>query len=389
LHQLYTNRLTQFRKLLALEEFDTFLILIEENRRYLSGFTGEDHSFDESAGALLISASHAVLATDSRFELQARNEVPWQKFEIVKYEEGLEKALPNILTVMQTQRLGFESTRLSYKAYLKIANNLKSAGLTVKLVPWETLVETLRITKDEDEINATRKTLAIAETVFTNVVKTLKPGMTEKETAWTMDKGMHEAGADCVAFATICASGPNSALPHALPTDRRLQADEPVLFDWGARLNGYCSDTTRTIVLGTPDKLFEKVYTTVRDAQRFAIDAIRSGVTGKAVDEVARSHIDNNGFKDKFGHGLGHGTGLAVHEGPRLSRFYDKPLDTGMIVTVEPGIYLPGWGGIRIENQVVVRENGAEVLNTLDTALLTCDARSVKRRERNEKKNDS
>ncbi len=374
MHHSYNNRLTRFRKLLALEKFDAFLVLIEENRRYLSGFTGEDHYFDESAGALLISASHAVLATDSRFELQAHNETQKQEFEIVKYEEGLEKALPDILTAMHTQRLGFESARLSYKAYLDIAKKLKSDGLEIEMVPSESLVEKLRTTKDEDEINATRKALAIAETVFVNVVKTLKPGVTEKETAWAMEKGMREAGADCVSFSAICASGPNSALPHAIPTDRRLQASEPILFDWGARLNGYCSDTTRTIVLGKPDKLFVKVYTTVCDAQHFAIDAIRSGVTGKAVDEVARSHIDNNGFKDKFGHGLGHGTGLAVHEGPRLSRFNDKPLETGMIVTVEPGIYLPGWGGVRIENQAVVRENGAEVLNTLDTALLTCDA---------------
>ena len=375
MRNLYINRLTQFRKLLAQEEFDTFLVLIEENRRYLSGFTGEDHSFDESAGALLISASNAVLATDSRFELQARNEVEKQEFEIVKYEKGLEKTLPDILTTMHTKRLGFESARLSYLVHQKTEQILKSDGPEVELIPSEAMVEHLRITKDEDEIEATRKALAIAETVFAKVFKTLKPGMTEKETAWEMDKAMHEAGADCVSFATICASGPNSALPHAIPTDRRLQVNEPVLFDWGARLNGYCSDTTRTIVLGTPDDLFTKVYTTVRDAQRFAIDAIRSGVTGKAVDEVARSHIDSNGFKDKFGHGLGHGTGLAVHEGPRLSRLYDKPLGTGMIVTVEPGIYLPGWGGVRIENQVVVRENGAEVLNTLDTALLACDVK--------------
>jgi len=372
LQNLYTNRLTQFRKLLAKEKFDTFLILIEENRRYLSGFTGEDHSFDESAGALLISASHAVLATDSRFELQACNET--QKFEIVKYENGLEKALPGILTAMHTKRLGFESIRLSCKTHQQIKKKLKSENFTVELIPSEALVENQRIIKDENEIEATRKSLAIAETVFMNVVKTLKLGVTEKEAAWAMDKGMHEAGADCVSFPTICASGPNSALPHAIPTDRRLQTNEPILFDWGARLNGYCSDTTRTIVLGTPDKQFVKVYTTVRDAQRFAIDTIRSGVTGKAVDAVARSYIDSNGFKDKFGHGLGHGTGLAVHEGPRLSRFYDKPLDTGMIVTVEPGIYIPDWGGIRIENQAVVRENGAEVLNTLSTALLTCDA---------------
>jgi Xaa-Pro aminopeptidase len=159
------------------------------------------------------------------------------------------------------------------------------------------------------------------------------------------------------------ASGPNSALPHAVPTDRRLERGEPILVDWGARLDEYCSDTTRTVILGQPDDPFEKVYDTVVRARDMAIEAIKAGASGTGIDKIARDHISRNGFAGKFGHSLGHGTGLAVHENPRLSPVKDNRLEAGMIVTVEPGIYLPGWGGIRMENQVVVRQNDAQVLN--------------------------
>lgn len=190
--------------------------------------------------------------------------------------------------------------------------------------------------------------------------------MTEKQAAWAMEKGMREGGAQAMAFPTIVASGPNSALPHAVPGDRAFKTGEPILFDWGAKLDGYCSDTTRTVVLGQPDATFKKVYQTVLDAQQKAMDAIKTGANTAAVDRLARSHIENAGFTGRFGHGLGHGTGLAVHEAPRLSPIRNTRLEEGMIVTVEPGIYLPDWGGIRIENQVVVRDDGPEVLTQLN-----------------------
>jgi Xaa-Pro aminopeptidase len=174
---------------------------------------------------------------------------------------------------------------------------------------------------------------------------------------------MRESGAQGLAFPVIVASGPNSALPHAVPTDRQLARGEPILFDWGARLNQYCSDTTRTVVLGRPDEQFIRVFDTVVMARDMAIAAIQAGASGTGVDKIARDHIDRNGFAGKFGHSLGHGTGLAVHESPRLSPIKDDLLEAGMIVTVEPGIYLQGWGGIRMENQVVVRRGGARVLN--------------------------
>lgn len=363
---LIENRLVRIRKSIFESDLDTFLVLVEENRRYLSGFTGEDTQFDESAGALLITDNELILATDSRFELQAANEAPL--YEIFCHKEGLSKALPDLLKRLQSKKLGFESTRLSYSQHKEIVEQLSSVDRQVELVDTEGLVENLRVIKSEIEIEATKKALAIAESVFRDFTNTIMPGMTEKEAAWAMEKGMRESGADSLSFPTIVASGPNSALPHAIPGDREFKVGEPILFDWGVKLNGYCSDISRTVVIGRPDDIFKKVYQTVLDAQQKALDAIRPGMSSKAVDEIAHTHIDNMGFKNKFGHGLGHGTGLSVHEAPRLSPFKDTILEPGMLFTVEPGIYLADWGGIRLENMAVVTQGGVEVLNSLESS---------------------
>jgi Xaa-Pro aminopeptidase len=347
-------------------DVDTFLVSTDENRRYLSGFTGEDTQFDESAGALLITAGDLILATDSRYELQARREAPL--YEVLVYKEGLEKELAPLLKRLNTQRLGFESVRLSLRQYRNFQRELADAGSEVELVALEDVVENLRIIKEPSEIEAIRRALSVAEAAFTNCLERIQPGMTEKEIAWQMEKIMRESGADGLSFPVIVASGPNGALPHAVPGDRKIRADEPILFDWGVRLDGYCSDISRTVVFGTPDATFENVFKAVLEAQQKAIDAVRAGISSKAVDKVARDLIDARGFAGKFGHGLGHGTGLAIHELPRLSPIKDMPLKPGMISTVEPGIYLPDWGGVRLENMIVVRDDGAEVLNGLDPA---------------------
>jgi len=362
---LIENRLLKIRKSIYDNNFDTFMVLVEENRRYLSGFTGQDSQFDESAGALFITDTELILATDSRYELQAAKEAP--HYEVFCYKESLVKSLPDLLKRLQTKRLGFEGIRLSYLQYKKISEQLNNDNLQVEFIDTENLVENLRVIKTAAEIEATQKALAIAESIFRDFVRTITLGMTEKEAAWALEKGMRESGADSLSFAVIVASGPNSALPHAIPTDRQFKAGEPILFDWGAKLNGYCSDISRTLVIGEPDETFQKVYQTVQEAQQKAIDAIRPGISSRAVDEIARNHIDKMGFKSKFGHGLGHGTGLAVHEAPRLSPLKDTTLEPGMLFTVEPGIYLPGWGGIRLENMAVVHKDGVAVLNSLET----------------------
>jgi Xaa-Pro aminopeptidase len=360
------NRIKRLRESLSEADIDTLLVLVGENRRYLSGFTGEDTLFDESAGALLISEAALILATDSRYELQARNEAPL--YDVICYREGLAKELPGVLKKLNTKRLGFESVRMSYMQYQKIIEALQKADYSAELIAAEEIVENLRIIKEEPEIDLMRQALHIAEEVFSACMQQLRPGMTEKELAWLLEKGMRESGAEGLSFPPIVASGPNGALPHAIPGDRAIQKGEPILFDWGARLNGYCSDISRTVVIDNPNSTFKKVFHTVLDAQRLAIDAIKPGMSSKAVDKIARDFIEEKGFGGKFGHGLGHGAGLAIHESPRLSPLKDNRLEPGMVTTVEPGIYLPDWGGVRLENMVVVRDDGAEVLNRIDPA---------------------
>lgn len=358
------TRVESLRKTMTEKPFDALMVLNGENRRYLSGFTGADTQLDESAGALFISDQQLILATDSRYDVQAASEA--EGYEIICYKKGLAKVVPDICKVLDIKCLGFEISRVSYKQYHEIDAELSSGNSGIELVPTDNIVEDIRLIKEPDEIESTRQALELAENAFRGVVAELRPGMSEKEAAWHLEKRMREAGADALSFPCIVASGPNSALPHAIPGNRTMKEGEPILFDWGAILHGYCSDTSRTTILGNADNDFKKVFNTVLEAQKLAIEAIRGGVSSKNIDQIARHHIEAMGYKGKFGHGLGHGTGLAVHEAPVLSPLKDTILKPGMLVTVEPGIYIPEWGGVRVENQVVVREGGAEVLNSLD-----------------------
>ena len=361
LAEITKKRLARFREKVQEQPFDTFMVLQGENRRYLSGFTAEDGQFDESAGALFITGDRQLLATDSRYLEQARIEI--DDFEICQYKEGLACALPGIMKALGTKRLGFESARLSCLQFQRLKEELKKARISVSLVPTENIIEEIRMIKEEGEIEAIRKSLALSETVFETIASDLCLGVSEKKLAWALEKELREQGAEALAFPPIVASGPNSAFPHAVPTDRSVSVGEPILFDWGVRLNGYCSDISRTLFLGEPDPFFKTVYQVVKDAQFLAIEAIKPGVSTQAVDGVARDYITEKGFGDYFGHGLGHGVGLAVHEKPHLSPHRPMTLEVGMVTTVEPGIYIPKRGGVRLENMVVVQPEGAAVLN--------------------------
>ncbi|WP_027360865.1 M24 family metallopeptidase [Desulforegula conservatrix] len=356
----YERRIEKLRSQMAEMELDALLVSIEENRRYLSGFKGEDTQFDESAGILLVCKDALFLLTDSRFEEQARNEA--SSFETRIYHSGMPKTLAEIIKEKKLVRIGFESLRMSVKQF----NDLKSATdeLNVILSPCENMVENLRIIKDDEEISLMRDALHISESVFKALLPQIIPGVTEKQMAWELEKNLRHAGAEAMSFPVIAASGPNASLPHAIPSDRKLNTNEGFLFDWGIKLHGYCSDITRTIFIGNPPDEFKKVFITVFEAQQKAQSAIKAGVNGKDIDRIARDHIESSDYKGRFGHSLGHGVGLAIHESPRLSPIKDFILETGMVVTVEPGIYIPGWGGVRLENMVVVKPDGFEILNS-------------------------
>jgi Xaa-Pro aminopeptidase len=223
--------------------------------------------------------------------------------------------------------------------------------------------------KDEDEIVKLRASVELNEKVFAEVYSSLGPGQTEREIAMVIEATMRRMGAESPSFSTIVATGSNSALPHAVPGPVTIERDQPVMIDMGLVLDGYCSDMTRTFVLGEPDDRYLAIHQLVRRAQLAAIAAIRAGVAAARVDEIARDIIAAAGYGQAFGHSLGHGVGMAVHEEPRLSFRNKKKLQAGMVVTVEPGIYIPGWGGVRLENMVVVRADGCELLNKNSTWL--------------------
>lgn len=362
-------RILKLRKQLQDQDIDAFLVLFQENRQYLSGFRGEDGQFEESAGALIISHDRLLLATDSRYELQAKNEAPL--YELVCYKKGLAVELPLILHQLKSKRLGFESRRLPYDQFLKIKKEIEAQKAKLEFIPCPDKVESLRVIKDASEIQSIRQAIKLAETAFEKSIQILQPGVTELEMAWELEKNMRLSGAQSLSFPAISAFDKNSALPHAMPGKTKLKKNKPILIDWGAKLNGYCSDATRTFVLGKPEAQFQKIFTIVSDAQKKAIDAIRPGVRTKKIDDIARNHIEKKGFKDYFGHGLGHGVGLAVHESPSISPLVERDIEIkkNMVFTIEPGIYLPNWGGVRLENMVLVTKDGVEVLNRLKTTM--------------------
>jgi Xaa-Pro aminopeptidase len=360
----YSARLARFRELLARESLDAFIVAVPENRYYLSAYEAEDLALIESSGYLLISADRQILLTDFRYQEEARREAP--DFELVIYSDGLGQALPDLFASLQTERLGFEKDYLTFKRCQDIETALHSARPAARMVPSEDLTQELRIVKDASEIERIRMSLHLTESVLHSVWNDLRTGMKEKDVAWKIERGIREKGADSVSFPPIVASGPNAALPHAVPTERTICEGDAVILDLGSKLGQYCSDMTRTWIAGPPEKRLAEIYKIVREAQLAAQDAIHAGAESVAVDAVARGIIDKAGYGDLFGHGLGHGVGLAVHEKPGLRMRHPAVLQANMVVTVEPGIYIPGYGGVRLENMVRITENGCEVLNELD-----------------------
>lgn len=359
--------LEKFRTLLRRRRLPAALITQPENRRYLSGFTAPDHGIAESSGALLIPAQGPpFLLTDSRFRLQAEREC--HNFEVVIYPAGLLHLLKKLLPALAVKRLAVESHYLLYATATSLQTLLHKLG--IEMTPLASKpVEGLRLVKTEAEIEKIAKAVRLNEEVFQEVYSELAPGQSETEVAAKIEVLMRRKGAAGPSFPTIVAGGPNGAMPHAVPGARPLQQGEPIVIDMGLILDGYCSDMTRTIVLGKPDARTIELFRLVRKAQLAAISSIKAGITGQEADRAARQVIEAAGLGARFEHSLGHGVGLAVHEAPSLSRRNRRKLKAGMVVTVEPGIYLEGWGGIRLENMVVVESAGCTCLNR-DTTFL-------------------
>ena len=349
-------KLQKLRQRIEQEELDAILISSPENRRYMSGFTG-------SAGWLLISRDDATLATDFRYVEQAGNQAP--DFHIKRIQRGL-GWFPEWTAEHGVKRIGFESTDVTFsvhEAFLKAAAEEETTNHP-ELLPTKGIVEELRVYKDADELALLTKAIEIADEAIDEVAPQIEPGITEEAVAWELEKAMRERGAEMISFDTIVGAGPNGALPHHRADESVIKQGDAIVIDMGAKYEGYCSDLTRTVFVGEPDDKFRKIYDIVLQAQLAAEEQVTAGMSGKDADAIARDIIADAGHGDDFGHSLGHGVGLAVHEFPHLGPTAEEDtLEDGMVFTIEPGIYLPGWGGVRIEDIVVLENGRARVIS--------------------------
>jgi Xaa-Pro aminopeptidase len=344
----------------ALEEREADMLLVSDlvNVRWLTGFTGSN------AAAVVGREGARRFVTDFRYLTQSAEEVDpaWEREIAVDLLAGVVKGLPGSGEL----RLAFDDAHMSVKDHARLAGMLRAG---IELVPAGGAIEALRAVKDADELEAIRAAARLADDALTEVLGRGLVGRTEREVALDLEFTMRRMGAQAASFPPIVAAGEHGALPHAAPREVPIPAATLVVVDWGAQLDGYASDCTRTYATGDIDPRDGEVYELVLQAQERALAAVRPGPTGREVDAVARSIIDAAGHAEHFGHGLGHGVGLDVHEGPRLSKQGDTALAAGMVVTVEPGVYVPGAVGVRIEDLVIVTDDGAEVVSSLPKEL--------------------
>lgn len=357
---IYSKRVDSLREDLAGMPCDMAWVIQPENRRYLSGFLANDPQFTESSGSLLINENQCILVTDSRYVSEAEKEAV--AYEVQSYKKSFIEEFPEVVCRIGTKNLGFEEGYVTWGLHKQLSENFDALSPSIPLTPLDCQVEKIREVKDDQEIAALEASANMISEILDEVISGLNPGLTEKDVAWKIETLAHEAGAEDLAFPSIVASGPNSALPHATPTNRKLRNGDPIVLDAGVKFEGYCSDMTRTVFLGKPTSDLRKIYMTVLRAQLAALKEIRAGVDSNHPDAVARNLISDAGFGEYFGHSLGHGVGLATHEMPKLGPLKPTKLLKNMVVTVEPGIYIPGKGGVRLEEMVLIEEDGVKVL---------------------------
>ena len=349
------SALERFREKMQANDLDLFLVTQGHNRRYLSGFSG-------SAGVLLITPDRQFLATDSRYYERVKREAP--AWELIEAGYKTMEALNTVLTEnnLKGGRIGFEADHVTVA---QLQSWRETLGETT-LVETTDFVLGLRAAKTENELASIRKAVAIADQAMAHIYQWIQPGMTEKEVAWELEVFMRTHGADALSFETIVAAGANGAIPHAAPSDYKIQLGDPVVIDLGCMVEGYCSDVTRTFSVGEPNQAgYRAIWELVYQANAAAEAGLKAGMPGNEADALARELIKAANYGDNFGHTLGHGVGLNIHEHPRLSYIVETPVEAGAVVTVEPGVYLPGAFGVRLEDMVVVTDNGAEVLTAV------------------------
>jgi Xaa-Pro aminopeptidase len=344
------RRLVSLRRRLAALELDGLVVSAMENTRYLSGFSG-------SLAYLVIGAEAAEILADSRYWLQIEEEAPAFTLVRTAASSGVFALLADRLQGLGVRRAGFEAQHLTVDQHQRLREALPAEA---SLIPTTGLVEELRVIKTAEEIELLRNVAGIAGRAFDRVRPAIRPGLRERDVAFLLEQTFRELGADGIAFESIVAAGERGARPHGRASDRVIERGDMIVIDFGARAGGYHSDTTRTIVLGQPSAEQSRVIEAVRRAQEESMALMRPGIAANLVDAKAREVLA--GQRDAFGHGLGHGIGLMVHERPFLSPSDQTPLQAGMVVTNEPGIYVPGWGGVRLEEMVLVTDSGPQVL---------------------------
>jgi Xaa-Pro aminopeptidase len=369
----YERRLAETRALLADSRLDALLVASQYNRRYLTGFSATDGDITESSGLTLVTADNLFLITGTFHLTNLEHEIVPSGAELLPTDKTT-AAMVVAAAVRDRgiRRLGFEKDWFSYARFERLREKL---GESAELVPADDLVEKVRVRKDTTEIAAIRRAAAVADSAFAQLVTELRPGMTERQIAQRLDDLGRQMGSSEPSFPTIVGAGPGGALPHWVPSDREVRPGEPLLIDFGCRVDGYCSDLTRTICLGEPDPKLVEVYAVVRAAQDAGEQALASGMRrGRDVDLAARKPVEDAGYGEQYLHSLGHGVGMAVHELPHIAspRTDDPAAEAELartetiqpenVVTIEPGIYLPGWGGVRLEDLAVVHEQGLELL---------------------------
>jgi Xaa-Pro aminopeptidase len=351
-NSFYDTRQENSRKILDSHHLDGILFTSLENIRYLCGFTGSD-------GAFIITQKESFFLTDSRYWTQADAEV--KEARVIHYKKKME-GIFSLLFDLKLKEIGFESAFLPFLAYQFLTERFANEA---RLIPLEEALRNLRAVKDTHELTLIRRAIDISSNAFLQVTEILKAGVVEREAALEMESIMKRSGADAIGFDIILASGKRSALPHGKASDKRIEKGDFILIDFGSGFQGYHSDQTRTVVCGNPSTEQQKIYHIVREAHDQAIKKARPGIPIGEVDGAARDHIRNQGYGEYFGHGTGHGIGLAVHEDPTVNSENKGLLQEGMIFTIEPGIYIPDWGGVRIEDMVLVTPHGVEVLTYL------------------------